>query len=61
MIIQSGSRTDIPAFYVALYSEMAKELVNRDKETFFERVRSKMNEDGTMYIHKSTGVVICAA
>ena len=45
--------------YVASYSAEAKELVNRDKETFYKRVQSKMNEDGLMYIHKSTGVIIC--
>ncbi|RKM61486.1 MerR family transcriptional regulator [Butyrivibrio sp. CB08] len=47
--------------YVASYSEEAKERISRDKEAFFKRVQSKMNEDGTMYIHKSTGVVICEA
>ena len=47
--------------YVASYSKEAKELVSRDKEAFFDRVRSKMNEDGVMYIHKSTGVVVCEA
>ncbi len=45
--------------YIASYSKEAREQINQDKETFFDRVRSKMNEDGNMYIHKSTGVVIC--
>lgn len=47
--------------YVGSYSAEAKEIISRDKEAFFERVRSKKNEDGVMYIHKSTGVVICEA
>ena len=45
--------------YVGSYSKEAKDLISRDKETFIRRVQSKMNEDGVMYIHKSTGVVIC--
>ncbi len=45
--------------YVASYSKEAKAQISKDKETFFDRVRSKMDEDGNMYIHKSTGVVIC--
>ncbi len=45
--------------YVASYSQEAKDRISRDKEAFFDRVRFKMNEDGNMYIHKSTGVVIC--
>ena len=47
--------------YVASYSAEAKELVNKDKETFFKKVQSKMDEDGNMYIHKSTGLVMCTA
>ncbi len=47
--------------YVESYSDEARELINGDKEAFFKRVQSKMNEDGVMYIHKSTGVVICKA
>lgn len=45
--------------YAASYSQEAKEILGRDKELFLERVRGKMNEDGCMYIHKSTGIVIC--
>lgn len=45
--------------YVASYSQKAKEFINRDRELFYERVRSKMNDEGIMYIHKSTGIVIC--
>ena len=47
--------------YVASYSREAKELISRDREAFYDRVRSKMNDDGIMFIHKSTGVVICEA
>ena len=47
--------------YVGSYSKEAKELISRDRDTFFKRVQSKMNDDGTMFIHKSTGVVICEA
>ncbi len=45
--------------YVASYSEEAKKIVTDDKEAFYEYVRSKMDEDGYFFIHKSTGVVIC--
>ena len=47
--------------YVGSYSKEAMELISRDRDTFFKRVQSKMNDDGTMFIHKSTGVVICEA
>ncbi len=45
--------------YVASYSKQAKEIISKEKEKFLERVRGKMNEDGNMYIHKSTGIVVC--
>lgn len=45
--------------YVASYSDEAKELISRDKEAFYERVHSKMDEDGNMFIHKSTGLIVC--
>ena len=45
--------------YVSSYSEESRELISRDRELFLERVRGRMNEDGCMYIHKSTGVVVC--
>ena len=47
--------------YVASYSEEADKLVNSDKESFYKRVQSKMDEDGYFFIHKSSGVVMCSA
>ena len=47
--------------YVASYSEECKAMINRDKKAFFDAVHSKMNAEGCMYIHKSTGVVMCEA
>lgn len=45
--------------YVASYSREAKEIISRRKEEFLSRVRKEMKEEGCMYIHKSTGIVIC--
>lgn len=45
--------------YVSSYSEQAKELISKDKQLFLKRVKSRMNEDGCMFIHKATGLVIC--
>lgn len=45
--------------YVSSYSKQAKELIAKDKELFLSRVRQKMNDEGYMYIHKSTGIVVC--
>ena len=45
--------------YVASYSQTAKEIVSKEKELFLERVCAKKNTDGYMYIHKSTGNVVC--
>ena len=45
--------------YVSSYSDESREMISRDRELFLERIRSRMNEDGCMYIHKSTGVVVC--
>ena len=45
--------------YVSSYSTQAMELVSKDKEQFLDRVRTKKNEEGYMYIHKSTGIVVC--
>ena len=45
--------------YVASYSEEAGALIGRDKELFLERIRSRMNTEGCMYIHKSTGMIVC--
>lgn len=47
--------------YVASYSEEAKEIVEKDREEFYKHVQDYMNEDGYMFIHKSTGLVICKA
>lgn len=45
--------------YVSSYSIQAKEVIGRNKDLFLERVRSKMNEEGYMYIHKAVGLLIC--
>lgn len=45
--------------YVASYSKQAKEIISKEKEKFLGRVRDKMNEEGNMFIHKSTGMVVC--
>ncbi len=45
--------------YVSSYSTQAMELVSKDKEQFLDRVRTEKNEEGYMYIHKSTGIVVC--
>ena len=45
--------------YVSSYSAEASELISRDKELFLERVRSRMDVEGCMYIHKSTGMIVC--
>ena len=45
--------------YISSYSKAAKDLISQDKELFLERVRSRMNCEGCMYIHKSTGLMIC--
>ena len=47
--------------YVASYSEECKEMISRDRPAFFEHVHSKMDAEGYMFIHKSTGVVMCEA
>ena len=46
--------------YVSSYSAQAKEILQNNRETFFERIRQKMNQDGLFYIHKSTGIVLCS-
>lgn len=45
--------------YVSSYSKSAAEIISTDKELFLERVRGKMDSDGYMFIHKSTGMVVC--
>ena len=45
--------------YVASYSPEAAGILKKDRARFLERVQAQMNADGFMYIHKSTGVVIC--
>ena len=45
--------------YIASFTEEIKELVSRDREMLLGKIRERMNEDGLMYIHKSTGVVRC--
>lgn len=45
--------------YVSSYSKSAAELISVDKELFLERVRDRMDADGYMFIHKSTGMIVC--
>lgn len=45
--------------YVSSYSQQAKDIVSKDKEQFLDRVRARMNDEGYLYIHKSTGIVVC--
>lgn len=45
--------------YISSYSKQARELISDDKEQFLGHVKARMNDDGYMYIHKSTGVVLC--
>lgn len=45
--------------YIGSYSKAAKDIISKEKELLLERVCSKKNADGYMYIHKSTGNVVC--
>ena len=45
--------------YVSSYSAEASAVIGRDKELFMEQVRSRMDMEGYMYIHKSVGMVVC--
>lgn len=45
--------------YISSYSKQARELISADKKQFPGYVKAEMNADGYMYIHKSTGIVIC--
>ena len=47
--------------YVSSFSEEFKEKLSRDRDSFLEKICEKKNEDGFMFIHKSTGVVMCEA
>ncbi len=47
--------------YVASFSDEFKEILARDCEVFLQKICEKKNEDGYMFIHKSTGVVVCEA
>lgn len=49
-----------PVFdYISSYSTQAREIVSKDKERVLDLVRARKNADGYLYIHKSTGVVVC--
>lgn len=45
--------------YISSYSEQAGKLIGNDKKRFLEHVKARMNTDEYMYIHKSTGIVVC--
>lgn len=45
--------------YISSYSQYAKERISADRPLFLKRVRERMDHEGCMYIHKSTGIVIC--
>lgn len=45
--------------YISSYSTQAREIVSNDKERLLDLVRAKKNTDGYLYIHKSTGIVMC--
>lgn len=45
--------------YISSYSTQAREIVSKDKERVLDFVRARKNADGYLYIHKSTGVVVC--
>jgi hypothetical protein len=47
--------------YISSFSEECKAAVTRDREEFMEKIHEQMDDEGYMYIHKSTGVAICAA
>ena len=47
--------------YISSFSEELKELANRDRELLLDKICARKNEDGYMFIHKSTGVVVCEA
>ncbi len=47
--------------YIVSFSEDCKAAASRDKENLLEKIREKMDENGYMYIHKSSGVVMCKA
>lgn len=45
--------------YVSSFSEEAVETLNAHREMFLQAIRNEMNDNGDMFIHKSTGIVIC--
>ncbi len=47
--------------YVSSFSEEFKEILSRDREAFLKKICEQKDEDGFMFIHKSTGVVVCEA
>ena len=47
--------------YVASFNEEFKGIMARDRESFLQKICAKKNDEGFMYIHKSSGVVVCEA
>ena len=45
--------------YVSSFSEEAGETLNAHREMFLQAIRDEMNDNGDMFIHKSTGIVMC--
>lgn len=45
--------------YIASYSKETADILQKDKTNFLKQVEAKKNPDGLLYIHKSTGVVVC--
>ena len=45
--------------YVSSFSEEAAETLNAHREMFLQAIRDEMNDNGDMFIHKSTGIVMC--
>ena len=59
VVAQYATDEELVFNYVGSYSQTAKEIISIEKELFLERVCSKKNTDGYMYIHKPTGNVVC--
>lgn len=51
--------TELVYDYVASYSKEAAEILQKDRANFLKRIENDKNPDGLLYIHKSTGVVVC--
>ena len=45
--------------YVSSFSKEAAETLNAHREMFLQAIRDEMNDNGDMFIHKSTGIVMC--